>query len=615
MIFLLLIPHLLLISGPDPISGTIALILYLAAGISITHYQKKHSPRQYFRFQYPTISALCAILLGALFYFRWNQAALFTSFELLPQMPAKRICGAAAAGLAVLSLFGMDWIITIIASLILGDDEGSDIKYESAFIGLTAGIMMTLASKCSPFYAFNDWVDPHTMFSVGKSILHGLLPYRDVYEQKGPLLLFLHSIGAMISFKSLTGIWLLEIISCFFFLYFSYKIMRMRFGSVALPLVPVLALIVYTAVSFDQGDSAEEFCLPLLAYALWVGYHRLKKEQLPNFKEWLLIGITSGCMLWIKYSMLGFYIGWIIALYLFARNHELRKELFKGIGIIITGVMSITVLILCWFGIGGGLKDLFEVYFYQNIFLYPKTADLYGNFAIISNLLSGMLNMIVFSTSSSIALFIGIFWSKSQENKNIFRLIHWTFVFMYLLIYFSGRFYSYYPLVFGVFVLFGLIAIIDIFERRIKFIWLQRFDTNMTVALSLCICIFGMFFFAGNMRSLAFEKEDYPQYQALKVIEDSGIENPTLLNYSFLDMGVDTVAGIIPSQRFFCSFNLPLPDIKTEQDACLSKGCTDFVLTFMLNIDSPNYALVSKFNANYSLGPIQPAYNLYQKIK
>ena len=76
-------------------------------------------------------------------------------------------------------------------------------------------------------------------------------------------------------------------------------------------------------------------------------------------------------------------------------------------------------------------------------------------------------------------------------------------------------------------------------------------------------------------------------------------------------MGVDTIAGILPNQRFFCGFNLPLKDIEIEQNACLRDGCVDYVLTFLRTIDSPNYELVDKFPANYNFAGIQPTYNLY----
>ena len=613
MVFLFLLPHLLLLSAPDLISAVVAVAAYAAAGLTVTRFEKTHSPKPLFRFQYPLITSAITLALGALFYFRWRHFSLFLSWESLPTMPAKRICGTAAAVLCVLALIGTDWLISVIAERITGVNDSSDARHETAFIGLTAAVMMTLASKCSPFYAFNDWVDPHTMFTVGKSILHGMLPYRDVYEQKGPLLLLLHTAGALISFDTFTGMWILEIVSCFFFLFFSFRIMRMRLGSTALPLVPILTLIVYTAVSFDQGDSAEEFCLPLITYAIWVAYHRMKQNALPVREEWILIGVTSGCMLWMKYSMLGFYLGWILAIYFFARGNNQRLEVLKGIGWIAVGVMVPTLLILIWFALAGGLSDLFTVYFYQNIFLYPKTADLYGHFAVIQNLLSGFLNMLVFNPLSVVSLIIGLIWCSREENKNLSRLVSWTFIAMYLLIYFSGRFYSYYPQIFGAFVPFGLIAAVDVYERNIRIPVLLRYDISMNTALSLTGCVLGMFLFAGNMRSLAFEKEDYPQFQAKAAIEASVIDHPTLMNYNFLDMGVDTIAGILPNQRFFCGFNLPLKDIEEEQNACLASGCVDFVLAFMRTIDSPNYTLVEKFPANYDFLGIRPTYNLYRK--
>ena len=613
MIFLLLLPHLLLLSGPDAVSVAAALAVCLAAGFAWIWYEKKHGSKPFYIFHYPLITAFVTLALGALFYLRWNHSPLFLGLESLPEMPAKLICGAAAAGLCTLALFGTDQLVSMAAFFITNDSEGSDSRHETAFIGLTAAVMMTLASKCSPFYAFNDWVDPHTMFTVGKSVLRGMLPYRDVFEQKGPLLLLLHSAAALISFDSLAGVWVLEILSCFAFLLFAFRIMRMRLGKAALPLVPLLALIVFTAISFDQGDSAEEFCLPLITYALWVGYHRMKKNMLPKRGEWILIGVTSSAMLWMKYSMLGFYIGWIIALYLFAREREMRLELLRGIGWIAAGVAAVSLPILLWFAIAGGLGDLFHVYFYQNIFLYPKTADLYGHFAVFRNLASGFLNMLVFSTSAAIAAIIGLIWCKSQENNDIVRLVHWTYFVMFLFIYFSGRFYSYYPMIFGAYVLFGLIAAADILERHLKIPALQRYDVNMGTALSLCLSVFCMFFFAGNMTSLAFEKEDYPQYQIKAAIEASGIEHPTLLNYDFLDMGVNTIAGLMPNQRFFCGFNLPLKEIKEEQNLCLKNGCTDFVMTFLRTIDSPGYELVDKFPATYNVLGITPTYNLYRR--
>ena len=59
------------------------------------------------------------------------------------------------------------------------------------FFLLTSTIILLFTSKCSPLYPFNDWVDINAFFTVGKSITRGILPYRDIFEQKGPILYFL----------------------------------------------------------------------------------------------------------------------------------------------------------------------------------------------------------------------------------------------------------------------------------------------------------------------------------------------------------------------------------------------------------------------------------------
>ena len=613
MIFIYLIPHLMLLTGPDKISAVSGAVIYLVFCVLIIHLHPEKIVLP--KICHPLLTPIISFLLGALFYLRWQHSSLFMALESLPKMPAKRICGITAATAAVLSIWGTEFILKLFENKVPGKKGTNENLNSFPYLGLTSMAVITLVSKCSPFYAFNDWVDPHTMFTVGKAILKGMVPYKDVFEQKGPLILLIHSVGALISFDSFIGIWLLEIFSCFFFLLFSWRIMEIYMGEKALPLTPVLALLVFTALSFEQGDSAEEFCLPLLAYGSLIGLRCLRGNKLPSRREWFMIGITSGCVLWIKYSMLGFYLGWILAVFLFAKNLRRTKDLLFGICWIAAGTVVITLPILIWFTVSGGLPDLFDVYFYKNMFLYPKTADLYGHFALHLNLANGLLNLIFFSAVIFMSSVLGLIRIAKTDSKAVFRFILYSLIGLFLSVYFSGRFYTYYSLIFGVFAPFGLCWSADLFQRLSASGRLTEMQPGMAVCtLSLCLCAAGTFLFSGNMRSLAFDKEDYPQYQAKHLIDDSGIKAPTLLNYQYLDMGVNQISGLLPNQRFFCGFNLPLDDIEQEQNACIASGCTDFVLSFMLEIDSPRYELVGKFPANFSIWKIQPTYNLYKKI-
>ena len=76
----------------------------------------------------------------------------------------------------------------------------SKYKYQ-LFCLMVSFSMLLFTSKNSFLYTFNDWCDANAFFTVGKSIIHGLVPYKDLFEQKGPLLYFIYSFGYLISQK------------------------------------------------------------------------------------------------------------------------------------------------------------------------------------------------------------------------------------------------------------------------------------------------------------------------------------------------------------------------------------------------------------------------------
>jgi hypothetical protein len=179
-------------------------------------------------------------------------------------------------------------------------------------LGLIAVLTMLFATLSSPLYPLNDWVDSNTFFTMGKAMFNGKVLYRDVFNHKGPILHFLHGLAWVISNKSFFGVWILEIIACYFTLLFSYRILALYTDHKAILVMPVFAVLLYTTSAMAKGDSAEEFCLPMLMYAVFIAVRSLKEKKEISKKNLLLLGVTSGVVLWIKYTMLGFYLGWVI---------------------------------------------------------------------------------------------------------------------------------------------------------------------------------------------------------------------------------------------------------------------------------------------------------------
>ena len=80
----------------------------------------------------------------------------------------------------------------------------------AAFSLLVAFAVLTVCSKNSFLYPMNDWVDVNCFFTVGRGITHGLVPYRDLYDQKGPLLYFVYALAALVSEHGFLGVFVIE---------------------------------------------------------------------------------------------------------------------------------------------------------------------------------------------------------------------------------------------------------------------------------------------------------------------------------------------------------------------------------------------------------------------
>ena len=74
-----------------------------------------------------------------------------------------------------------------------------------------AALMLLFVSQCSPLYPINLWDDANCLLTVGRVMRRGGVLYRDIYEQKGPLLYLIHALAACVSDTSFWGVYALEI--------------------------------------------------------------------------------------------------------------------------------------------------------------------------------------------------------------------------------------------------------------------------------------------------------------------------------------------------------------------------------------------------------------------
>src|SRR5574344_2447507 len=231
------------------------------------------------------------------------------------------------------------------------------------YIFILSLLFLLVCSKNSPLYIMNDWVDANAFFTVGKSMVRGIMPYKALFEQKGPILYLIYGLGSLISFNSFIGVFILEVIFFSIFLLFSFKTMKLFLDiKNCYLLLPIYTFLIVTLRSFSHGGSAEEFCLPFMMYAIYIFIKYLKNNKI-NSREMLLVGLTAGVIFWIKYTLLGFYIGFIFSIIITKILDKKYKELIQKILYFSLGFIIILIPLIIYFGVNNSLKELIDVYF------------------------------------------------------------------------------------------------------------------------------------------------------------------------------------------------------------------------------------------------------------
>ena len=485
-----------------------------------------------------------------------------------------------ALGLGALALYSLLLVLCLCWSWlsypeVLDSDSGRKRWDMAELMGAFAAalVILGICSKSSPLYPFNDWGDANCFVTVGKSMLHGLVPYRDLYEQKGPLLYMLHAAAALASERSFIGVFLLELLTGTWFLVLCRRILKLYLPGAGYLWFPVIAAAVFSSKCFFQGDSAEELCLPFYAWALYIGLKSIKDRRLPGARESFALGITSACVLWIKYSMLGLYIGWYAAFVILSLKWQKFPQLLKRTGFIIGGVVAASMPIVLYFVVNSSLYYLWQVYFLDNLFLYSRAGDSGGLPGLVLNLCHGLGN---FKNTSPLVFCLMIIGALSlirsrRHQELVFVLL--TFGFSFLLVFVGGRYFVYYSLIFSAFIPVGLVPLAVWTEGLVR-----RIRPTAAVKISvLPLCVLLSFVLCENTYLLRYEKEELPQFKFAAIIDQK--EDASLLNYGFLDGGFYTAAGIVPNCRFFSNLNIPLPDIMETQDSFLEQGKVDYVVT------------------------------------
>ena len=436
-----------------------------------------------------------------------------------------------------------------------------------ATCALLSALMLLFASQCSPLYPINVWGDANCLLTVGRVMKSGGVLYRDIYEQKGPLLYLIHMLAACISDTSFLGVYVMEIPALTAALYAAYRLMRLRAGrGFALGAAAVFGALVTTGGSFMRGDSAEEFCLPLLTAALAIAYAEYGRRAKPmRTKRLLVCGVLAGCIATIKYTLLGAMIGLCAVEGILALKEGGVLRALKSAGVFLVG-MAIPILPwLLYFGLNGALSDAYTAYLYNNIFLYGGEAASWGQ------KFHDGLRVLRDNALWAVPAALGLAALLLDRGKT--PAVRWAVLAMaagqFATVFCIGRVWAYSLLALAPFFAIGCMQL----HRAVKKIGPLRWAKGLAAAVC-AVSLIWAYAATPNAFLRGQKLESLAQGRLAKYMEPGA----SLLQYSHLDDGLYLTARTLPQEKYFVRLNVQFSEMREELDRAVREGGPEYVL-------------------------------------
>ena len=428
-----------------------------------------------------------------------------------------------------------------------------------------SALLILLCSMSSPLYPLNIWDDANCLLTVGRVMKSGGVLYRDIYEQKGPLLYGIHMLAACISETSFLGVYWLETLSFAALLLFVRRMLRL-WASERAAWASVLLFGAFAATSraFARGDSAEEFCLPLLAAALCAVCSHAKQEQGPmTLRGMFALGVLAGAVATIKYTVLGLFIGLCIAQGIPLLIRGRFGQLLVSAGVFLAGMMLPILPWLGYFACHGALGDAYTAYIHNNVFLYSAAERSLGTLAeTIAR--AGVQNVFWAAPAAASVLLI----SMDREKSGFMRLsVVLSAICAAAAVFLPGEVHPYYPLVLSVFAPFALAYGFNAVEKALP---AKQLLLPVTAAAAAVIAVL----LSPNAFLRGVSLSDTAQGRLAAQMEPGA----TLLQYSHLDDGLYLTSGALPQEKYFVLLNVDYPEMREALDAAVREGRPDYVL-------------------------------------
>ena len=202
-----------------------------------------------------------------------------------------------------------------------------------------------LASCLNPFGLKIIDIDTSVYLTITQGITRGQVPFRDFYDNKGPLLYLMSAPG--FSLGRFTGVWITELILMCVSVIFAYKT-ALFFGSRTFAFIGVILSFLVFQTFFNEAAGPEEYSLPFMMISLYIftRYYHAQENVTPP--EIIILGFCFGSSVLLKISMFPLWLGFCLVIFIEAALKHDYIKLGKYTVLFSIGVSIISIPVILY---------------------------------------------------------------------------------------------------------------------------------------------------------------------------------------------------------------------------------------------------------------------------
>jgi len=199
-------------------------------------------------------------------------------------------------------------------------------------------------------------VDTSVYISITQGVTRGHALYKDLADNKGPLLYFLSVPGFFLG--GITGVWITELIIIFISFLFMYKT-ALLFTNIKTALLTVFFTSLATHPFYYVNAGTEEYALPFLAISFYI-FTKYYISTKIKFFEIVILGISFACSIMLRLNMFPLWAGFCLIIII---ESVIKKKYFdipKYIAGFILGILIIFIPIYLYLISNNAFGDFYN---------------------------------------------------------------------------------------------------------------------------------------------------------------------------------------------------------------------------------------------------------------